>query len=305
MSTNETDVNKIIERVEVAPAGDDEETVESPDSSQDEETEEGAEDTMEGAPTAETKEAEEEESEEDDSEETEEPAPAPQNAAPNTPTDEKYGEVKRVPGETPKEFALRIENARLRDKIRGGQAAEIMAPAPAQTKKELSPEKKAILAKFKPEEMATFREALEVVGEEMGFVKKDELGASTYQEKASEVLDNFLEKHPEYQPANDPESILWNAFKTEYAQYKTPQNPRDLAKILTKVHREVYGIKPAAALDTKVAAKRNVQVASHSGASRPNPKREGVRRAATPVNQGLRTDMLKGFSDEELADFGA
>ena len=44
MSTNnerEPDV-KIIDRVEVAPAGDDEETIDSPDSSQEEETEEGA-----------------------------------------------------------------------------------------------------------------------------------------------------------------------------------------------------------------------------------------------------------------------
>ena len=209
-------------------------------------------------------------------------------------------------GESPREFAQRLEIARLRDKIRGGQTQELIPAAPASAKKELSPEKKAILAKFKPEDMATFKEALEVVGEEMGYVKKDDLGATTYQEKASEVLNNFLEKHPEYLPQNDPDSILWNAFKSEYAMYRPTQNPRDLAKILDKVHREVYGIKPAAALDKKVAAKKNVQVASHSGASRPSPQREGVKRAvASSKEQGLRTDMLKGFSDEELEELGA
>ncbi len=295
-----------MDRVEVAPAGDDDETVTSPDSSQDEETEEGAEDTKEDtdeAPAAEGDEVEEE-SEEDEAE-TEEPAPAPQNAASKTQTDEKYGDVKPIPGETPKEFALRIENARIRGLLRTERAGEIITPAPVQAKKELSPEKKAVLAKFKPEDLATFKEALDVMADDMGFVRKDALEATTYQEKASEVLDGFLEKHPEYLPQNDPDSTLWNAFKAEYALYKPTQNPRELAKILTRVHKEVYGIKPAAALDNKAGARKNVQVASHSAASKPNPKREGVRRAATPAAQGLRTDMLKGFSDEELQEFGA
>ncbi len=297
MATNNEPEVKIIERVEVAPAEDDElvepEIETQTDSSQKKKNDD------EGEPEA-TEEAEPEleETPESDTSDDEESEPAPQkNAAP-----EKYGEIKRLSNETPREFALRIENAKLRDEIRGKQSEGILTPPPViSTKRELSPEKQAILNKFKPEEMQAFREVLDVAAEEMGFVKKDELGATTYQAKATEVLDDFLEAHPEYQPQNDTNGTLWNAFRQEFQLYKPTQNPRDLKKILTKVHRDVFGIKPAASINKQDAAKEKVKVASHSGASKPSPSREGVKRSNAPV-QGLRTDMLHGFSDEEIAE---
>lgn len=298
MSTNENEPDvKITERVEVTPAGDDD-TVESPDSSQEESTEEGAD---------EKKEPESEETEEEaDKADTEETKPEQTDAAPDTTTDDEDGDIKPIPGESKREFALRLENKRLRTDLRKGRTSELVPPAPsAPAKKELSPEKQAVLKKFKPEDMQAFREVLDVAAEEMGFVRKDQLGASTYQEKATEELDGFLEKHPEYLPQNDPGNVLWNRFKEEYALYRPPTNPKDLKKVLEKVHKEVFGIKPAAAIDRKDAAKKDVKVASHSGSSRPSPSREGVKRAGTPAAQGLRTDMLKGFSDEEIAELTA
>src|ERR1035437_3912226 len=229
MSTIEPEV-KDVERVEVTPAEDDEETVKSPDSSQ-EDTEEGEdESTPESeAPTESEKEPE---------------APEPQQETPEA--DEKYGEVKPVEGETKREFALRLENARLRDEVRGHQSQEILTPPPAPTKKELSPEKKKVLEKYKAEDINTLKEVFDVMAEDMGFVWQDQLGATAYQQKAGEVLDEFLEKHPEYQPQNDAGNVLWNRFKEEYSLYRPTQNPRDLKKILDKVHKEVFGIKPIA-----------------------------------------------------------
>jgi hypothetical protein len=292
-NTEDPDV-KITERVEVAPAGDDEELIgeekETPaDSSQPKNTEEEKEEAKEEAKP------ESEETEETPEEETKES----KNAA-EIP-DEKYGDVKRLDGETNKEFAYRIEIARLREEKRKEQVGEIMQPPPQQAKKELSPEKKKILEKYKPQDIETLKEVFDVMAEDMGFVRQDQLGATNYQTKATEVLDDFLEAHPEYQPKNDPGSVLWNAFRQEFAIYRPTQNPRDLKKILEKVHKEVFGIKPAAALNKQEAAKEKVKVASHSGSSKPQPSREGVRRQATPI-QEFRTDMLKGFTDEEIAE---
>ena len=300
MPNQEPDV-KFVEKIVVAPAGDDGEVIESPDSSQEETPEEG---TEVEKPESEEEPTPEESEEAPEEEEPVAPEPAPSNAAPEIDIPvEKYGEVKRLPGETAREFAYRIEISRLREVNISKQSNEILTPPPAPIKTELSPEKKAVLAKYKEEDLKTLREVFDVMADDMGFVKKDQLGATRYQEQATEVLDNFLEKHPEYQPKNDPGNVLWGRFKEEYSLYRPTQNPRDLKKVLDKVHKEVFGIKPAAAIDKKEAARANVKVASHSGSSRPSASREGERRGANL--DGLRIDMLKGFSDEEIAELGA
>ena len=285
---------KFIERHEVAPAGgddvDDPEKETQLDSSQEKTNDE------EG-----TEEDETPESDGTDDSDEEEPEPVTvQKTVTDSTENEKYGEVKPLQGETKREFALRIENARLREQVRGDRAKEILTPAPAPIRQEISPERKKVLERYKPEDVQNLKEILDVMGEDMGFVRKDQLGASSYQEKATEVLDDFLEKHPEYLPQNDPGNILWNRFRDEYGIYKQPENPRALKKILDKIHKDVFGIQPASAFNRNEAAKEKINVASHSSSSRPAPSREGVKRNAVP--QGLRTDMLKGFSDEEIAD---
>ena len=277
---NEPEV-KDVERVEVTPAGDDEETVETPESSKEE---------------PETVEPEKEP--ESEVEPEKEPEPVIENAAPET---DENGEIKRLPDENPREYAMRLEITRLKSDLRKDRSSEILTPPPPATKKELSPEKKAILSKYKKEDLDTLHEVFDVMAEDMGFVRQDQLGATAYQQKATEVLDDFLEKHPEYQLQNDKDNVLWERFKQEYSLYRPTQNPKDLKRILDKVHKEVFGIKPAAALKNEDAAKEKIKVASHSSASRPAANREGVKRANAPA-QGLRTDMLKGFSDQEISE---
>ena len=290
MSNAEPDV-KIIERVEVAPAEDDE-TVEAPDSSQEAKPEE--EDSDKEPESDEDKEPEAEAEEPESSEP--EPIVAPKVEIPV----EKYGEVRRMEVETNKEFAYRIEIARLHEKNRKEQGSQILTPPPAPSKKELSPEKKAILAKYKAEDIQSLRGVFDAMADEMGFVKADQLESTNFQRQATETLDTFLEKHPEYLPTNDPGGLLWNRFRDEFASYRPATNQRELSRFLEKTHKEVFGIKPTTAIDTKEAARKNIQVASHGGSSRPKPSREGVKRANAPV-QGLRTDMLKGFTENELA----
>ncbi|MES2216687.1 MAG: hypothetical protein V4481_05340 [Patescibacteria group bacterium] len=299
MSTNNDEPEvKIIERSEVAPAeGDDvdeDENETQPDPSQEENDDKGEE-----KPESEETEETAEETTTDEAE-TEETTPA----ADLTPKTEKYGDIKRLPNESAREFALRLEVTKLRGQIRGERAGEILTAPPTPTKKEMSPEKKKVLEQYKPEDISKLKEVFDVLADDMGFARKDELNATTFQKESGEVLDSFLENHPEYLPENDKNSALWNRFKEEYGIYRPAQNTRELKKILEKVHKEVFGIKPAAAITKNDAAKEKIKVASHSGASRPAPSREGVKRGAS-ASQGLRLDMLKGFSDDEIADLGA
>jgi hypothetical protein len=215
--------------------------------------------------------------------------------------DEKDTQIKDVPGETPSEKALRLEVTRVKGLLRKERLDDIPLNenAPVTVKREPSAHTKEVLAKYKPEEINSLKEVLPILAEEMGFVRKDELGASNYAEKSQEQLDTFLDKHPEYSQENDTKGILWNAFKTEFGLYKQPTNPKDYARIFEKVHQSVFGIKTGGPLPKVNAQQRKANVASHAGASGPSGNRQEVRRTVTT---GLRTDMLKGFDESDIAD---
>lgn len=258
---------KDIERVEIQPTTDPE-LVEAPESSQDAEGESEGED---------------------------EPDELGQR---QKPTAEEKTEVKEVEGETPRERALRLEVTRLKREGRKERAQDFFdKKEPIQAKQEQAPEAKNVLSKYKPEEIQSLREVLPVIAEEMGFVKKDQIGAATYAEKAQDELDNFLEKHPEYLPEKDEDGMLWRAFKEEYQMYKQPTNPKDFRKIFERVHKDVFGIQAAGPLNKVNAAQEKAKVASYAGTSGPS----ATRNQKQSKLQGLRLDMLKGFSEEELS----
>ena len=285
--TDEAEV-KDIERVEIEPAGGDnidEEKETPPESSQEETADKDDGDKIKAKPEIES-ETKEKEIEKD------------KTPIPETDSDIDDGKIKRLPNETNREYALRLEVTNLKEQMRQTRTGEIFIPPAPTVKKELSPERKKILEKYKPEDIQTLKDVFDVMAEDMGFVRSDKLEASTFQQKSTEILDDFLEKHPEYQPENDHGNVLWNRFKDEFAQYRPAKSPKELLQFLNKTHREVFGIKSATSLNKENATKEKAKVASHSGASK--PIREGIQQRQ--VIQGLRTDMLKGFSDEEIAE---
>lgn len=287
---NNEDVKEFVERIDISGSNggddsDDEEVITSADSSP-ERNDDGDEESEDG------------ESESDDSKKPDElvKKPAPVTTTKKEPEDE-GGEVE---GETPRERALRLQVTLLRKKVRAERVGDLNVKQNATqgtAKPEMSPEKKKVLERYKPEEIQSLKEVFDVMADDMGFVRKDQLGATTYTEKAGEELDKFIEAHPEYLPENDTDNVLWDAFKAEYALYKQPENPKDFKKIFEKVHRDVFGIKPAGENKTINAAKEKIKVASHSGSSKPATP---TTRAKAP--SGLRLDMLKGFTDEERAE---
>ena len=210
------------------------------------------------------------------------------------------GDLKAVEGETPRERALRFEVTRLKRINRFHKRDELFgkdAPPPV-TKKELSPEKKKLLERYNAEEVQGLREVLDVIGEDIGFVRKDEFQATTYQHSASGQLDAFLDEHQEYMPENDKDNLLWSQFKAEFELYRRPEDPKDFKKIFTKIHRDIFGVQPASGLRKINAQQEKIKVASHSGAS----AGKGSARSSAPVlDPGLKSH-LKGFSEAEMKE---
>src|SRR5258708_5706306 len=100
----------------------------------------------------------------------------PATPAPNTEDETAASSSAPVPGETPREYALRLEVERLRKIDRDGRTRDLLgSEAPAPTKKELSEEAKKVLEKYKPEEIGALREVLPALAEELGYVRTDQL----------------------------------------------------------------------------------------------------------------------------------
>src|ERR1035437_3168171 len=199
-----------------------------------------------------------------------------------------------ISGETPREHALRLEIKRLRDDKTKERTKEIFEPNVVGPKIKIESE---ILKRYRPEEIQSLREVLPELAKELGYVRKDELSASTYEEKANEQIESFIQAHPEYSAEKDPDSILWNKLKSEYTSvYKPPQNPKDFKKIFERIHKDIFNIQASEPLPKIAAANERVKVASHSGPSSSNALHN------SKASNGFRFDALKGFSDEDIAE---
>lgn len=276
-----------VERIVIEPAeGDDDETVDGADSQEDAPAEGGDNEGGDHQPKEQLV--------------RRQPKPAPET---------KEGQDNKidpapVDGETPRERALRLEIENLRGQNRKKQTDELLGnpQAPAATKKELSPEKTAVLSRYKPGEIEALREVLPVLAEEMGYVRGDQLKQNQYTDKASEELDSFLKEHPEYLPENDKDNVLWKRFGEEYGLYRQPANPKDFRKIFNRIHKDIFGIKVTGEGKGEVeAGKRKVAAAAHSGSSAASTRTASNARPKANTS-GLRADMLKGFTDEEKAE---
>lgn len=216
--------------------------------------------------------------------------------------------LKDVPGETPRERALRAKLNETQKQLRGERAQELgidKAPtgqsAPQGAPQPKNPEREAeLVKKYGPQALANLREVLPVLADELGYVKATDLSQQTYTQQSQAVLDGFLAEHPEYLPENDKDGVLWSAFKNEYALYNKPPNPKDFQKIFNRIHTAIFGIKPAGDKGPINAAREKINVASHAGAS--GPTRSNAPARSSGGTPGLRLDMLKGFSTEEQED---
>lgn len=264
----------------------------SPSSEEDKSTEESEDETTE--PDGEAVEEATDESVEQDSESEE-------------PVVEATIEAKVVDGESPRERALRLEVQRVKEINRGLRGKKLLGdaqPMSASQPAELSPEDKQALEAFDPEAVANMEKLLPVLAKKLGFVKKDDFSKDQYQGTSQDVLDAWLEDHPDYLPENDKGDILFNRLKDEMSLFQKPANPKGWVKILNRAHNEIMGIttKPKESAAQVQAKQEKIKVASHGPASVSSPKTQT--RVVSQDDQELRAlaekGGLKGFSQEEI-----
>jgi hypothetical protein len=188
--------------------------------------------------------------------------------------------IKDVEGETPREKALRLEVTRLKA-ARRIERTEVVEP---------TQQGDDVFSQYDKEELDKFDKLFDAMASKKGFVKKSEIALSS----ADDVLDSFLDQHPEYKPENDRDDVLWSAFKEELNLYKQPNNAKGWKQILERVHNSLNG---GRTLDVARASAKNakVQTAAHGGTTK------ATNTSRNQVDPNFKS-YLKGFSDDEIND---
>lgn len=201
-------------------------------------------------------------------------------------------EIKQVEGETPKEYALRLEVTRLKRKQREERKQEIGF------QEQSTPKEESVIEGYDPEELEKFEKVFEAVAEKKGYVRKDELHKTTMKERFDDVKDAFLDKHPEYLPENDKDDVLWNTLKGELGIYKTPQNAKELETILNKAHNSIFGSRSN--MGVVKAQQSKIKMASHSGVQAGSLKKTAS--VDSDLKEVARNGALKGFTQAEIEE---
>lgn len=139
-----------------------------------------------------------------------------------------------------------------------------------------------------------------------GYVKKDELQETQTQMRKrteSDLIQTFIQKHPEYSDEKDPQGARWNTLVEEFKLFDktTRENPERTLDLLERAHRIIMPASQAKSETIKhiAEAKRNrlgQQSSEGSGGSAPQPEETQV-----SSKHAAMLASLKGFSAEEQA----
>lgn len=172
---------------------------------------------------------------------------------------------------------------------------------PAETPVFIKPEED-VLKDTAPEDVALIEKVLKA----KGYVRKDELAASTFQEKLSSVELSWLEQNPEFKQENDPEDEKWNQVRSYVSRLgMRPTKPDDVREILDIARERLFGKKtaplPEKSLHSVAAKKQNIAVGAKTSSGGSSP--------AKPVSKSndisVLKSVLKDFSDEELEELAS
>ena len=199
---------------------------------------------------------------------------------------------KPVEGETPVERARRLQIEKLRK-----QKNEWKQKALSVNKKEenLIIKDNDKLSKYKPEEV---QELIDIV-KSQGFVQKDELVGSKYEETKAELLEEFFDKHPEYKAENDEDDLLWKQFvdRWESGIYnQRPPNPKQLKTVFENIHKDIFGSQK---IESKsiAAKKEKIKSVSHPSGNSNTPSKD-----TKSVDPSLRA-FFPDATDEDLKEW--
>lgn len=145
------------------------------------------------------------------------------------------------------------------------------------------------LADVNPADAALIEKVLKA----KGYISKDEVQAMGRETVKTTLLNNFLNKYPEFKPENDPGDKNWNALTAEYGLYAEPKDPLMVEKLLEKAR---LAVTPQVASDPIIPVKkRSLQTAS-VGAG-------GVQRSSSSkvLSQEMRRQYEDGgWTEEEI-----
>jgi hypothetical protein len=202
-----------------------------------------------------------------------------------------------VPGETPREKALRLEVVRLRQKNRETAIGQMVDALPKEETKPASDRLSKLRERYTTEELANMEEAIDVLAESKGYVKSEQ----TYKQIVQGTVDSFIESHPEYDPKNDNDDIRWTRFQEilQSGIYNLQgKNGKQLNTIFEKVNEDIVkelGESDIESTPRKIAAQQQkIKSVSHTG---------GTRTESSSPKKGLAPEVksfFKGFDDEDL-----
>ncbi len=130
--------------------------------------------------------------------------------------------------------------------IKGEELEPISKEEVGEVQKEVADDLKGI----HPDDVAT----IEKVVRARGYIKKDELPNQDAKILQDLAVNQFLDKHPEYKPENDPDNIRWDALKTQLATfYRMPEDMGMMVSVMEKAHKD---ISPNSAGGEKTEVKR-------------------------------------------------
>ena len=179
---------------------------------------------------------------------------------------ESVNQPKPVEGETPRERALRREVEKLKKQRRDDRSKELFTgPEPIKSVQPEPASDDELLSRYDQTELKNLEEVIDVIAKKKGWVRNEELQATSYKQTATDVLDEFLASHPMYLPEQDSDNILWNQFQSEFSLYKTPENPKEYKRIFQKIHNEILGVRQLDEDPKLKAQDEKIKAASHAG----------------------------------------
>lgn len=133
---------------------------------------------------------------------------------------------------------------------------------------------------------------MEAVLKKRGYVTQEEAHKMFYDSTKDTVLNQFLDKHPEYKPENDPGDLNWQTLNRELALYKMPTDPHRIAEILDRAHKSVRPLQSAPKQNIP-AVKRQLEVASvGSGGAQQSS-------SSKTLNARYKDELIRGGWTEE------
>lgn len=137
---------------------------------------------------------------------------------------------------------------------------------------------------------------IEMVLQKKGYVKRDDLQKSEYQDKIKTYTDQWLSKHPEYLPENDSDDKKWNQLKTViHSNFKEPSSPKEILRNLDVVHEWLNPkILPTKSISSVKAAESKINNSSKGNS--------GGSTTPTKTVKNFDSQYISGFTDEEIKE---